>query len=89
MATLLGWTVTIGLLGVGVMLFNIQATRKRNAQQMKAAASGARTPVNPAYGNPAASRYLPPLQPSNGVAFAANAAQIRPAGGYPPGTLPG
>jgi hypothetical protein len=85
MATLLGWTVTIGLLGVGVMLFNIQATRKRNAQQMKAAASGARTPVNPDFGNPAASRYLPPLQPSNGVAFAANAAQIRPAGSYLPG----
>ncbi|HEY9686336.1 MAG TPA: hypothetical protein V6C52_05110 [Coleofasciculaceae cyanobacterium] len=89
MATLLGWTVTIGLLGVGVMLFNIQATRKRNAQQMKSAASPGRAPVNPAFGNPAVSRYLPPLQPANRVAFAASPARIRQAGGYPTGTLPG
>lgn len=35
LATLLGWGVTIAMLGVGVMFFNIHSTRKRNAAKLK------------------------------------------------------
>jgi hypothetical protein len=76
MATLLGWTVTIGLLGVGVMIFNIRATQRRNAQQGKAVVPPGGAPFRPTFGSPAPGQSLMaqpfPVQPvRGGLGFAA------------------